>query len=369
MLSKNFIDYAVVLLLKDRKDHTFSFIIFTFIVCILSSVLFISNSIQSDIIQDIKSRPDIVVEAFRAGKNDTMHDGYIYDISKITGVSDVVGVVDGLYYFAQKRAWFHIIGDNSLKPDEMIIGQGVKDAMGELYYKDDFNFLTEDALINMKINKTFPHSTNIIANDVILMHEDTARAVLSLDKREYTKIYVSVANINEVSLVALKIMNIYPNAFALSIEDQIANLRHIYYYKGGIFMVLYVVAMISFFILLKNQISLSYGEKRKQIAILRSIGFCIRDIIKLKFIQNFIVSVSAFLLGISLAYVYVFVCDAPLLREIFLGGELDNSISFTPIFDFNLLFLLFLFSVVPFLAFVIIPSWRVAISDMSEAVK
>ena len=36
---------------------------------------------------------------------------------------------------------------------------------------------------------------------------------------------------------------------------------------------------------------------------------------------------------------------------------------------FNMLFLIFVFSVIPFLAFVIIPSWRIAVSDMSEAVK
>ena len=44
MLNKAFIDYAVVLLYKDRSDHAFSFIIFCFIIFILSSVLFISSS-------------------------------------------------------------------------------------------------------------------------------------------------------------------------------------------------------------------------------------------------------------------------------------------------------------------------------------
>ena len=76
-------------------------------------------------------------------------------------------------------------------------------------------------------------------------------------------------------------------------------------------MVLYVVAMVSFFILLKNQISLAYGEKKKEIAILRSIGFSVRNIIALKFIQNIVVSFSAYLLGVAGAYIYVFVFGAP----------------------------------------------------------
>lgn len=70
-----------------------------------------------------------------------------------------------------------------------------------------------------------------------------------------------------------------------------------------------------------------------------------------------------------MAYIYVFMFNAPYLRNIFLGSELENSISFTPVIDINLLFLIFLFGVVPFLAFVILPAWKIAISDMSEAVK
>ena len=360
MPSKNFIDYAVTLLYKDRADHAFSFFIFAFIVFILSTVLFVSSSIQSDLTNLTRSKPEVTVEALRAGKRDLMHDGYIYDVSKIAGVASVEGAVEGEYYFAQKRVWFHIVGDENLDENEMIVGEGVKKEMAELYYEDVFNFLTEEKMIPIKINKTAPHETGIVSN---------AREVLSLKEGEYTRLYVEVPNVNEISEVALKIQNVYPNTEVTSIEDGVAKIRHLYYYKGGIFMVLYVVAMVSFFILLKNQISLAYGEKKKEIAILRSIGFSVRNIIALKFIQNIVVSFSAYLLGVAGAYIYVFLFGAPFLRDIFLGSEVANFTDFTPIIDFNMLFLIFVFSVIPFLAFVIIPSWRIAVSDMSEAVK
>ena len=369
MLSKNFIDYAVALLYKDRADHAFSFFLVASIVFIFSAVLLVSSSIQSDLINLTNSKPEVVVEALRAGKRDLMHDGYIYDASKITGVASVEGAVEGEYYFGQKRIWFRIVGDENLDENEMIVGEGVKKEMAELYYEDVFNFLTEEKMISIKINKTAPHETGIVSNDVIYMNPVTAREVLSLKEGEYTRLDVEVPNPNEISEVALKIQNLYPNTEVTSIEDGVAKIRHLYYYKGGIFMVLYVVAMVSFFILLKNQISLAYGEKKKEIAILRSIGYCVRDIIALKFIQNIVVSFSAYLLGVAGAYIYVFLFGAPFLRGIFLGGEMANFTEFTPVIDFNMLFLLFVFSVIPFLAFVIIPSWRIAVNDMSEAVK
>jgi len=262
-----------------------------------------------------------------------------------------------------------VAASDFIYPLFVVEGKGVKKEMAELYYEDVFNFLTEEKMISIKINKTAPHETGIVSNDVIYMNPVTAREVLSLKEGEYTRLYVEVPNPNEISEVALKIQNLYPNTEVTSIEDGVAKIRHLYYYKGGIFMVLYVVAMVSFFILLKNQISLAYGEKKKEIAILRSIGYCVRDIIALKFIQNIVVSFSAYLLGVAGAYIYVFLFGAPFLRGIFLGGEMANFTEFTPVIDFNMLFLLFVFSVIPFLAFVIIPSWRIAVNDMSEAVK
>lgn len=365
-MNKNFIDYSVVLLLKDKSDYFFSFMLFSFIVFILSSVIFISNSIQNDLILGVKSKPDIVVEALRAGKQDLIHDGYIYDISKISGVSDIKKVVDGRYYFVQKKVWFDIVGVENLNENEMIIGEGVKKAMGEFYYEDIFNFFTEDKIVPMKIDKIAPNQTNIISNSVIYMNPKKVREILNIKDDEYTKLYVSVPNPNEISQIALKISNLYPYARVLSNEDEISEIKHLYYYKGGIFMILYVVCMVMFFILLKHQISLSYGQKKKEIAILRSVGFCIKDIIKLKFLQNFIVSCSAFLCGFCFAYFFVFVLNAPFLRDIFLGNDLENFIKFTPYINFNIFFLIFIFSVIPFLAFVIIPSWKIAISDISE---
>jgi len=69
-----------------------------------------------------------------------------------------------------------------------------------------------------------------------------------------------------------------------------------------------------------------------------------------------------------MAYIYVFVLSAPLLKNIFIGSS-EIDISFTPIVSFNILFLIFIFTVIPYLAAILLPSWKVAISDMSEAMK
>jgi len=140
MFRKNFVEYAILLLFKDRNDHLFSFLIFSFIVFILSAVLFISDSLQYDLIRSINAQPSIVVENTRVGRAYPMHEGHVYDVSQMTGVSSVEGVVDGYHYFAQKRLWFHIIGDPSLAKDEMLIGQGVTKSDGRAVLRRGISF-------------------------------------------------------------------------------------------------------------------------------------------------------------------------------------------------------------------------------------
>ncbi len=69
-----------------------------------------------------------------------------------------------------------------------------------------------------------------------------------------------------------------------------------------------------------------------------------------------------------LAYIYVFVLGAPLLKEVFLGGQnLDNTVNFVPVLDFSVLTSIFLLYALPFIAAVLIPVWRVSVTDPKEA--
>jgi len=73
-------------------------------------------------------------------------------------------------------------------------------------------------------------------------------------------------------------------------------------------------------------------------------------------------------LGIFIAYVYVFVFGAPLLREVFLGAQnLQNTLNFMPVLDFSVLTSIFLIYALPFFAAVLIPVWRVSVTDPKEA--
>jgi len=148
-------------------------------------------------------------------------------------------------------------------------------------------------------------------------------------------------------------------------RNQAANL---YNYKGGLFLILYLITIATFMLILYQRYAMVYSAERKEIGILRAVGWSIKDVLALKFYETGMVVIVSFVLGVVLAYLYVFVWGAPILNQIFLGGaNLPNRVTFVPVIHFGLLGSIFLFYAVPFFAAVLIPAWKIAVTPPKEA--
>jgi ABC-type lipoprotein release transport system permease subunit len=151
-------------------------------------------------------------------------------------------------------------------------------------------------------------------------------------------------------------------------EDIRKSYESLYNYKGGLFLILFLIALSTFVLILYQRFSMVYSSERRQIGLLRALGWSISDVLKLKFYETVIVIVISFVLGVVAAYGFVFILGAPLLREIFLGGaNLSNTVQLVPVLDFGVLSTIFLIYAVPFVAAVLIPVWRIAVTDPKEA--
>ncbi len=366
MPNKKFLNFSVKLLLKERGDYLFSFFIFSFIIFMVTSVLFVSESIKRDLFVALSNEGQIVLKNTKGGRFYPLNDNHIDAILQISGVEDVVGKVDGYYNFAQDRRLFKIAVDDELDEKSMVVSSDIYKVLKEFKYEKELNFFMPNKEMTLKIKDVI--DSNILSNNTIFVNQDVARKILQMSEDEYSYLDVIVSNEDEVENISLKIPRIFPDFVVLPNYEIVSDYDNLFYYKGGIFMILYIVSLLCFFILLKNQISAIYGTKRKEIAILRSIGFAIKDIVALKFIQNSIVVVGAYFFAIFFAYMYVFVLSAPLLKNIFLG-ESEGEIVFTPIMDIKMLVLVFIFTVIPYLASILIPSWKLAVEDVDEVMK
>ena len=253
----------------------------------------------------------------------------------------------------------------------MIIGNGIKKIFDKYHYFDSYDFkLSNNELKEIKIFKELPIEANIVANDLIIMDINLAKEILNIKEDEATDIVLNVPNNLERQNVKDQLILKHSNTRILQKENLKKEYENMFNYKGGIFLIFFIVVIVTFTLILYQRYSMiSLGDK-KEIGILKAVGWSIKDIIKLKIMENFIVAFIAFIIGVILSYIFVFILNAPILKNIFIGSSnMQNDFIFNPNIQISTLITLFLFFMIPFLSAILIPVWKVAIIDSTESMK
>ncbi len=390
MQNSAFFHFLTLLLFKQKSKHIGAVLISVIIIFLLSSVLFISSSLQYSLMDTLKGEADFSVTRVQAGKAVNTPVEWMEKIMEINGISGLTSRVYGRYFFAPRETSFLVLGvdffdeQNSrqmqmltegmdlkrfLSEESMLVGEGVKKFLEKHYYQSYFTFKTPQGRFKkVKIVQMLPSQANLVANDIIIMPIDLAREIFGISEDEVTDITFNVPNDAEWDNIVAKLHLLFYDVRVVEKREIKKAYENLYNYKGGLFLILYLVTIVTFILILYQRYSMVYSTERKEIGILRAVGWSIRDILKLKFYENLIIVLVSFLLGVVLAYLYVFVWDAPLLSQIFLGGaNLSNHVVFVPVVRFGLLGSIFLFYAVPFLAAVLIPAWKIAVTPPKEA--
>jgi len=382
--------FLTLQLFKERSKHVGIIVISVMILFLLASVLFISSSIRFSLEETLKVQPDFVVSRVKGGAAAPTPMVWGDELLETYGISKVTPRVYGRYFFAPKEKYFLIVGVDFLdeqshghlqklientdlksffESKQMIVGEGVKQYLNDHFYKDAYNFLTpKGAFLNVNIFKTLPEQSRLVANDMMLMPIDLARQILGYEEDEVSDITLTVPNPDEWELMTAKITGLHYDLHVVNKNDVRKSYENLYNYKGGMFLILFMIVLSTFALLLYQRYSLVYSSEKRNIGLLRALGWSINDVLILKFTETLIVVCVSFIIGVFIAYMYVFFLDAPLLKEVFLGGQnLQNSISFVPVVDLSVLSSIFLIYAVPFFAAVLIPVWKVSVTNPKEA--
>ncbi|MCG3665608.1 ABC transporter permease [Aliarcobacter butzleri] len=392
MKNSVFFNFIFLLLVKHKSKHFAIFLISIFIVFLTSSILFIKNSLQKEISDALENQSDFIIQKTVANKIKDIDTSLIDEFYEINGVSKVTQRVYGQYYFMPENVYFTIIGidffeettnqdlkellnflniSKFLEKDSMIIGNGVKKVLDKYAYFDSYDFkLENENSKNIKIFKDLPKEANLIANDLIIMDINIAKKILDIKPDFATDIVLDVPNPLERQNVKEQILLKESNIRILQKDELKKEYENMFNYKGGIFLILFIVVIFTFILVLYQRYSMISSNDKREIGILKAVGWSIKDIIKLKIIENFIVAFMAFIIGVIFAYIFVFILQAPVLKNIFIGfSNIKNDFILNQNIKISNLITLFLFFMVPFLSAVLIPVWKIAVIDATKSMK
>ena len=360
----------------------------TLLVALVAATLFIADAMKTEYSSLIQTYPDITLTAQKALKESSSDEKIIDAIFEINGVSNVVGRVWGEYYFEKGKKKFTIVGvdefenyanplfnrvsaSEKLQGKSMLLSKGVKRSLEKNYYREYFNFIQADGVLKrVAITGTFEGNNSFENEDLIVMPKELARDIFDYNSSEVTDIAITVTNKAEVGFIALKLADLFPQMKIEIKEDFLHHYEEIYNNRSGFFLTVFIITFFTFFIIIYDKMSGLSSEQKKEIGILKALGWRVEDVLNAKLYEGLLISLSAYFTGILLAYIYVYVFDAYYLKNIFLNNYtlLDSyKLEFT--LHYDTLALIFFLSVPIYIAATIIPAWMVATTDADEVMR
>jgi lipoprotein-releasing system permease protein len=369
---RNILDFTLSSLLRRKRKNAALVSVYTLIVFVLASVLFFTYALREEASILLKEAPEMIVQRLVAGRQELIPVSYMERIRAIRGVSSIKERLWGYYYDPVVGANYTLMvsQDPYVAPGSIVVGEGVS-RVRLVSPGDTIEFRTyQGATIELEIKKTFPSESGLVSSDLILVSEDDFRKVFGTPQGYATDLAVTVRNPKELLTIAFKVAEMFPDTRQILREELLRTYDSIFSWRGGILLAVLFGAVMAFIIFAWDKASGLSVEEKREIGILKAIGWETSDIIRMKFWEGLVVSLSSFLMGIILAYVHVFFASFMLFEPVLKGWSvLYPEFKITPFIDGAQVASLFFLTVVPYTVATIIPSWKASIVDPDSVMR
>jgi ABC-type lipoprotein release transport system permease subunit len=361
---RNILDFTISALLRKKGKNLALLGVYTLVVALLASVVFFTSALKKEAHLTLREAPEIVVQRQVAGRHDMIPLRYAETIRGIKGVASVKPRHWGYYYMAGANYTLMTLEPFPWGENGIAVGQGVSRTL-RIEVGDILGLRGHDGTVNnFDIKAILPATSELVSADLVVMSEKDLRALFGLDSAVATDITVSVRNPREVSTVASKIAELLPDTRPI-IRDEISRTYDaVFDWRSGVIVVTLVTALLAFVIFAFDKASGLSAEEKREIGILKAIGWETGDVLVMKLWEAVAISVSAFILGCVFAYIHVFFASATLFVQVLRGWSvIYPSFRLTPFISPYELATLFFLAVVPYVVATIVPSWKASIVD------
>jgi ABC-type lipoprotein release transport system permease subunit len=247
---------------------------------------------------------------------------------------------------------------------EITIGHGIADSRrldrGDLFAIRSYS----GAVVPFTVREVISPESGLVSSDLILLSGKDFRRLFGTRTGYVTDVTLGVRNDKEIPTIAEKVLKLFPDTRVITRREILRTYDSIFDWRGGLIVVVLSVAALAFVIFAWDKASGLSAEERREIGILKAVGWETSDVLLMKFWEGTVISLSSFLLGTLLAYVHVFFSSVVLFEPVLKGWSvLYPEFRLVPFIDPYQIATLFFLTVVPYTVATIIPSWRAATID------
>jgi ABC-type lipoprotein release transport system permease subunit len=359
-------DFTLASLARRKTKNLGLLLVFALLVFVLASVMLFTSALRHEATQVLANSPEVILQRMVAGRHDLVPPGYLDRIGRIRGVQKSAGRLWGYYYDPVVKANYTFLGlvDEAPAAGRIRVGAGLARYRG-VQAGNVLSFRSYSGkLFSFTVDAVLPADSELVSADLVVLGEADFRAFFDYPAGHWTDITLSVANPQEVRTVAQKLANALPDSRPILRDEVLRTYQSIFDWREGIVLALLSAAILAFAILSWDKASGLSAEEKREIGILKAIGWETGDVIRMKLWEGLLISLTAFLLGYVAAYVHVFHFSAALFAPVLKGwAVLYPKFALAPVIDGLQIATLFFFTVLPYAVAVLVPIWRAAVTD------
>jgi ABC-type lipoprotein release transport system permease subunit len=325
-----------------------------------------TQSLRREAALVLAQAPELILQRLVAGRHDLIPAEYLDKIGDIRGVGEKYGRLWGYFYDPAVRANYTLLVPRHQAPatGEIQIGAGVARTRGLAV--GDFLSLrsARGEPFSFRVGAVLSAQTELVSGDLLLLGEQDFRNLFAYPPERFTDIVLRVRNPREVRTVAEKLALALPDTRPILREEILRTYDAVFGWRQGMVFVLLTGAVLAFVIFSWDRASGLSAEERREIGLLKAVGWETADVLRMKLWEGVVLSLGAFLMGYLLAYVHVFHFAATLFDPVLRGwAVLYPDFRPLPHVDGLQVATLFFFTVFPYTAATIFPVWQAAITD------
>ncbi len=369
---RGLIDFAVASLRRRRGRNFGLFLVHALLVFLLASVVLYGDAMRREARALLADAPELVVQRLTAGRHDLVPAAWLERVEGLRGVRHAEGRLWGYFHDPAVAANFTLLVPAEAPPatGQIRVGAALARARG-LEVGDVLALRGGDGLPHaFTLAGVLSSDSELVSADLIEIDAADFRAFFGIAPDRYTDLVLRVANPREVRRVAEKVLERLPGARVIARDEMRRTYEAVFNWRQGVLLTFLSVVLLAFAVLAWDKASGLSAEERREIGILKALGWDTGDVLRMKLWEGTLVSLCAFMAGYSLAWVHVFHAEAPLFTAVLKGWSvLYPRFALMPQVDVARIAALAFLTVLPFVAATVVPVWRAATLDPDEVMR